>query len=321
MRTNFTLSPSQRNDARAALALLAPVGISLEQAARIALGKKAAVEPVLLAKVADEFLRSKLNEGCRPATFDWYEERLNFVTDQFGHRQIDSVTKGEFREWLAQSSAGAAAKAGTARAARALWRYARQKEPPLVNQIVTEGLAFATRGSGEGSKKFLKVEECKRMLAKIEPRHRNAVAVMLFAGVRPEEVAGQGKEWLRWEHVNVAEQLIRIPSEIAKTGTARVMEGLPEALWAFLKPGRAEERVAAATRRTTINAAKEAAGLTVWPQDALRHSFASYAYADSQDSGKVAYWLGHEGKPTMLFRHYRGLVTAAEAKKFWALRP
>jgi hypothetical protein len=37
--------------------------------------------------------------------------------------------------------------------------------------------------------------------------------------------------------------------------------------------------------------------------------------------GKVALWLGDEGNPTMLHRHYRGLATKADSDAFFALRP
>lgn len=322
MRRNFSLSPVQRADARAALALLSPVGMTLEQAARIALGKKGPTPNVTVAQVATDFLRLKLTEKCRPATFEWYEERLNHVADAFGERVIDSVTRGEFRAWLEQSSGGAASRAGTARAARALWRYALRQDPPLVNQVVTDGLEFAAAGNGaEGSRKFLPVAKAKALLENSGPAERSAVALMLFAGVRPEEVAGDRKERLRWEHVNSAERILRIPGEIAKTGATRIIEQLPEALWAWLTPGRPEEPVSPVSRRSLIEHGKAAARLKTWPQDCLRHSFATYAMALLNEPGRISVWLGHQGNPTMLYRHYRGLATRAQAEAFFALRP
>ena len=35
------------------------------------------------------------------------------------------------------------------------------------------------------------------------------------------------------------------------------------------------------------------------------------------DAGKVATWLGHEGNPTMLHRHYRGLATWAQGEAYF----
>jgi len=322
MRNQFSLSPMQRQDARAALALLAPVGLTLEQAARLALGKKAATPKITVAEVADLFLRSRLAGKCRPSTYEWYEERINIVADHWGERQIDTVTRGEFKTWLEGSSTGNAARAATARAARALWRYALLQDPPLVNQVVTEGLAFKAGANGsEGSLKVLSVAQCRQILTKIEPAYRSAVALMLFAGIRPEEVAGDGKPPLLWEGVKIDEKIVRISGELSKTGKTRVLENLPDALWAWLSPRAAHQSVAVATRRTTSEHAKAAAGFKVWPQDCLRHTFATYAIALLNDSGRVSMWLGHNGNPTMLHTFYRGLASKADAEKFFALRP
>ena len=322
MNVTLSLTPSQRNDARAALALLEPVGITLEQAARIALGKRAPKPTITVAKVADEFLRTRLNEGCRPATFDWYEERLNAVTAHFGDRVIDSVGRGEFKKWLNESSESASARAATARAARALWRYAAHHDPSYVNEIITEGLTFqAPSTTSDGSKKFLPVENCENILKGALPEHRSAVALMLFAGIRPEEIAGERKEWLRWEHINTAEKLIRIPAEISKTNKARLIEGLPETIWTWLTPGKAGDPVSIHSSRTVIDYAKKASKLRKWKQDGMRHSFATYAVALTSNPGQVSIWMGHRGDPTMLYTHYRGLTTKSEAEKFFALKP
>jgi len=321
-RSNYALTPSQRNDARKALALLAPFNLTLEQAAMLAMNRRANLKIALVEAVADEFLRSRLTSGRRNATYSWYEERINTIVAKFGDRQMASVTRGEFKEWLEQLTESASSRAATARAARAFWRYALHKDPPLVHEVVTQGLEFqAPANGGEGSTKFLTVPQCRQLLDKCQPRLRSALALMLFAGIRPEEIAGDNKPQLRWEFVNCDEKIIRVPSEIAKTGATRVMENLPDTLWRWLTPGRPNEDVLPTTRRTFVYCCRESAGMAKWPQDCLRHSFATYAVALTNNPGQVAIWLGHNGNPTMLYRHYRGLTTKAEADKFFALRP
>ena len=65
----------------------------------------------------------------------------------------------------------------------------------------------------------------------------------------------------------------------------------------------------------------QAKAIRPWPHDVTRHSFASYAVALTADPGKVALWLGHQGNPTMLHRHYRGLARKADAEKYFAIKP
>ena len=72
--------------------------------------------------------------------------------------------------------------------------------------------------------------------------------------------------------------------------------------------------------RNGVEAARKDAKVTVWPHNAGRHSFASYHLAKHEDPGKLAMALGHPD-PSLLFRHYRKLVTAKAAEAFWGIMP
>lgn len=323
MRSNFSLTPEQREDARRALILLDSTGISLQQAAAFMLQSSGrTIVQTKVSQVAADFLRDRLTQNLRRSSYDWYEIRIQRICDAFGERNINEVTRGEFAKWLNDSPWGRSSKAGTARCARALWFYALRRDPPLVSQNITVGLTFDVRPENpEGSTKFLPVDTVELVLRNIGPEYRSAIALMTFAGIRPEEVAGLDKPWLRWEHVNVKEKMVRIPAEIAKTGRTRILEKLPPAIWAWLLPKSPDQSVSPVGRRALVNQARAAAGLKQWPHDGLRHAFATYATALTADVGQVAIWLGHNGNPTLLHRHYRGLATSADAKRFFALRP
>lgn len=56
-----------------------------------------------------------------------------------------------------------------------------------------------------------------------------------------------------------------------------------------------------------------------WPQNALRHSFISYRLAEVEDAAKVALEAGNS--PTIIFKHYRELVTADAAKQWFGIIP
>lgn len=56
-----------------------------------------------------------------------------------------------------------------------------------------------------------------------------------------------------------------------------------------------------------------------WPQDVMRHTFASNHLAAFRAEKTIAA-LGH-GDYTMLLRHYRQIVSRYQAKAFWSLTP
>jgi integrase len=72
--------------------------------------------------------------------------------------------------------------------------------------------------------------------------------------------------------------------------------------------------------RKKLDAIRKDAGLTRWPKNGLRHSFASYRLAATHDAPRVASELGHTS-PQMLYSTYRELVLPEEAERYWKIAP
>lgn len=319
-RKDFELSPSQRADARAAIARLSGSGISLAAAVEIALAGKRAPKPILADDAAPRFIASRLASGARAATVRWYEDVLGPWLRDNGARTLDEFARPQLLAWINERSAGA--RPGYLRAIRAFFRWAAAQEPPLVGNDPTLGIALQ-RVRRDLTVHFLTVEQCRKLLA-TSGRHRAAISLALFAGVRPDEIAGRGKDWLPWTAINEAEQIVTIPAAQAKTRKPRHIEGTPPALWPWLASVPADKRgdtVGVSRSRQVGDFGRVALGLKRWPTDALRHTFATYAIAFTGDAGKVAHWMGHEGDSGTIHRHYRGLATKAQAEAFFGLRP
>lgn len=56
-----------------------------------------------------------------------------------------------------------------------------------------------------------------------------------------------------------------------------------------------------------------------WKKNGLRHSFISYRLAIRKDAGEVALEAGNS--PSIIFSHYRELVTQMEADRWFGLIP
>src|SRR5437660_330287 len=72
--------------------------------------------------------------------------------------------------------------------------------------------------------------------------------------------------------------------------------------------------------RGNLERVRKAAGLARWPNNGLRHSFASYRLAAIHDAPRVVSELGHTS-PQMLYSTYRELVLPEEALRYWQIVP
>jgi integrase len=71
--------------------------------------------------------------------------------------------------------------------------------------------------------------------------------------------------------------------------------------------------------RRPFKRARHDAGITDWPDNALRHSFASYHLAHFRNTADTALQLGHRDS-RVTFAHYRELVKPNEAKRYWLIK-
>src|SRR5205823_6391973 len=74
--------------------------------------------------------------------------------------------------------------------------------------------------------------------------------------------------------------------------------------------------------RTVLKRARAAAGICEWPNNALRHSFASYYLAHFKRAGaaELALEMGHTNA-NLVFQHYRQLVKPQNGKQYWSIVP
>ena len=61
------------------------------------------------------------------------------------------------------------------------------------------------------------------------------------------------------------------------------------------------------------------AKITNYPHNGIRHSFGSYHYELHRNEQLTASEMGNS--PAVIFRHYRDLVSPADAKRYFAITP
>ena len=183
-----------------------------------------------------------------------------------------------------------------------------------------------------GKPSILSVPEARTLMASLEPELVPAVALALFAGLRPEAEIFASDHPLDWRHIDLEERTVDIDKS-KNVGSHRYVE-IHDNLLAWLAPHARKSgvvcRVDYYTRlRKVRQLAKETlreAGephmmLEEWPGDILRHSFASYHCAAFKDSRLTSQEMGHSGDLQIFNRHYRNRVKEHEGLAFWQIAP
>jgi integrase len=136
-----------------------------------------------------------------------------------------------------------------------------------------------------------------------------------FAGLREAEI-----QRLDWNEIDLARGHIEVKAAKAKSARMRIVPIQPN-LAAWLQPsGGMTGRIVPLGARRKLARVREAAKLADWPNNGLRHSFASYRLAAINDAPRVAMELGHTS-PQMLYSTYRELVLPLEAERYWKIEP
>ncbi len=144
-----------------------------------------------------------------------------------------------------------------------------------------------------------------------------AVGMMLYAGIRPHEV-----ERLTWAQVDLRARAIYILPQHSKTGGARRVTIHKPLLRILRAHRRADgERICPAGWLRHWRELRRAAGwgspAHPWPQDALRHTFASYHLSHFRSYAELQLEIGHRDATLLRTRYVdqRGVRSSAQ---FWA---
>jgi integrase len=270
-------------------------------------------QSVTVAAAIEEFLADKRRAGRRHRTLEQLGWMLGKLPQEaplasLDARALESVLDGLGYEGITRDN--------FRRAWRNLFNWSRRRGYAGARnpaEAITPHQADAPPPS------ILTVKQAKTLLGVAReqtPDFLPYILLTLFAGIRPEEATR-----LDWSAVGESE--IVIGPEVSKTRRQRHV-AIEPVLAEWLKLTRQRKgRIWGCAYSTTARRRKklrEALKWKDWPQDVLRHTFASYHLARGQDAAKTAHQLGHPDAG-VLFRHYRAPARGSEAAEFWGLSP
>lgn len=164
-----------------------------------------------------------------------------------------------------------------------------------------------------GAPEIMTVNQCARMLRACRNKAEvRAVALLLFAGIRPDKLDG---EITRLDWSNVGSDHITIVDATSKTHTDRLIPITPR-LRRLLKGHPASGSVLPPNWQRRISHLRKLADI-LGKQDITRHTFASHFLAAfGEDDTKNA--MGHAQNSRTLFKHYRHAVAKSVGVKYFS---
>jgi integrase len=269
---------------------------------------------ITVAQLTDEVIKAKRRDGRSEVYLRDLRYRLSKFVQDFGQRPIAGITVDELDNWLRALPYSPQSRRNYRTIVGLLFSYAegrgiidrnpisRTAKPKLVDRPPEIFSVDELRGL---------LESTNRVGQDVLPM----LAIGAFAGLREAEI-----QRLDWSEVDLTRGHIEVKAAKAKSARRRIVPILPN-LAAWLEPysGMTGHVVPVGARRK-LDRVRKATNLPRWPNNGLRHSFASYRLAKIHDSPRVASELGHTS-PTMLFSTYRELVLPIEAERYWKIEP
>jgi integrase len=315
----LTFTELQRAEFLECSKLLEPFGATLRDATQFYLPHlQATTRSSTVKDTVEEMLKIQKAAGASSRHLANLRSRLRQFSSAFGEKHIAHITVQEIDDWLLTSHNRKTGKPlspttrnNFRRVLVSLFNFALNRGYCLGNPANKTAKAKAI----DKAPPILTVDQLSRLLT-----HANAdlipfLTIGAFAGLRRSEV-----ERLDWNRIDLDARLIEVPAAIAKGRRRRHVQILPNLMAWLLPHVKPEGRVTPTNYKKLLKEARDAARIIEWPQNGLRHSYASYHLANFKNAESLAIEMGHRGTD-ILFRHYRELVKPAAAATYWQIMP
>ncbi len=298
---------------------LQPFGVTIRDAVNFYVPHlRAAKRTCTAAELVSELLKVKEADGASERYLSDLRSRLTQFAESFDGKPVAEITSPQIDEWLRSLSDKATGKRLVPVTRNNFRRVL------IVAFNFAKGRGYCVGNPAEQSAKakeiesavgILTIEQTARLLESAAPELVPYIAIGAFAGLRRAEL-----ERLDWKEVDLQSGLIEVAAAKAKSARRRFVKIQPN-LAKWLQPlAQLSGNVTPAGYRALLEAAREAAGIEQWPQNALRHGFASYHLARFNDAAALALELGHTNS-NLLFQHYRQLVKPKQGERYWKIAP
>lgn len=320
VRTSSDPLHGRRHEVLFCLERLDQIGISLHEVVEFYLKHGAKQTNPPLADAVRGFLDQKRQVGRGGHYLSWMQSVLDhfqrFVgTDaKVGHVTVDDVRKFAYVE---HGHTNAVTKANVLRHLNVFFNYCRRHD--LIGFNPVEKVERPTIKFRPPN--VLTPDDFHRLLTHCLDHgfHDRLTLFVLvgFCGVRIEEASK-----LKWSDLDFDRGTVLVPAEVAKKHGFRKNKVPSNAMqWLHLvRDRRRSGLIIGKTWKTLVRSAIISSRIE-YNQNAIRHSFCSYALAAGWPLSEVVSSMGHAGNSTVIFSHYRNVVSEEDGKRWFAIVP
>jgi integrase len=298
---------------------LKPHGKTLADASAFLLHHLAAGQSARVDALVDDYLRALERGRLSAKHLGDVRRRLGRFREAFSGRPVRTISARELEEWVHGLHVN-----GNAPAAQTIVNW-RSTLNAFFGWALRRKLVDFNPASAVSKPKVVREspaiwtpEDLGKLLGGAPAELAPAIALGAFAGLRTAELLR-----LNWNEINLDRGLIEVKADKAKSARRRLVKVEPN-LAAWLAPHCSKSGGLVwsigwrSYHEATAQLSREL-GL-VWPENGLRHSFASYHLAHFQSAETLALQMGHTSA-RMIFDHYRELVSPQDAARYWEIQP
>jgi site-specific recombinase XerD len=298
-----------------ALERLRPLGTNLTDAVTFFLRhQESALGQTQLREVADEFLREKLKVG-RSQQYDRVMRRCfqQFIEHVGADRRVGDISRNDIAHYVYETNKHLSpiSKRNILTNLSVLFNFMVRRDVLEVNPVekIDRPIVPLQKPHVLTPTDF---ENLLRTCHKNGWNDRLTIFVLVgFCGIRTEEGSR-----LKWSNLQLDRGIVEVPATVAKKASFR-NNRIPANAMEWLRLVEDKRRTGSiigpkweSQLRSSITSSRIS-----YHQNAIRHSFCSYAIAAGWSLADVISYMGHSGSPSMIHSHYRNVVREEEGRR------
>lgn len=269
-------------------------------------------QPNRVEDIVDELLESKRQDGLSDRYLETLRSHLIRFASSFD-LPVTSVKTGQIEKWLQGQDIGPRSRNNIRASVITFFHFAR-KRGYLTKGQPTEADDVSKAKDRGGAIGILTPDDLEKVLHRAPGKVGLFIAIGAFTGMRSSETLQ-----LDWRDMNFERAFITVAAHKSKTATRRLVP-IHANLHGWLLPHLQSSGGVFRGRRDAARAISFAKNCDVlWPNNCLRHSYATYRLATTADAARVALEMGNS--PQKLMTNYRELADEQQAKAWFSIKP